>query len=333
MSGPSSNDGGPGMNLQAAIGEINLPANFKIPQLPTFEGKTDPLEHLMAVGTQTTIIGTEEHLKCKLLSSTFKDAALRWYMNLPRNSISSCSDFHKKFVRQFAGSKHIQVTATSLFSIRQGVSETLMEYLARFSEATIKVSNPNQEMFVAAFQNGLKAGHFNESLAQKPTESMQEVMKRAECYIKGEESNAEKRSRDSREGGFDQKDNRTPDRYQRGWQHREREGWHNRGGRTFRNLERRPRQAYEEYSPLNSAKGHDTEKCYKLRDLIEGLIRSGHLRKFMEKTVQVQTAKQEDTEAPLESPQDDKGKETARVAVNTIAGGFTGGGESNSARK
>jgi hypothetical protein len=40
---------------------------------------------------------------------------------------------------------------------------------------TIKVSNPNQEMFVAAFHNGLKAGHFNESLAQKPATSMQEL--------------------------------------------------------------------------------------------------------------------------------------------------------------
>jgi hypothetical protein len=39
-----------------------------------------------------------------------------------------------------------------MFSLRQKSSETLREYLARFSEATIKVSNPNQEMFVAAFQ-------------------------------------------------------------------------------------------------------------------------------------------------------------------------------------
>jgi hypothetical protein len=54
-------------------------------------------------------------------------------------------------------------------------------------------------MFVAAFHNGLKAWHFNESLTQKTVETMQEVMKRAKCYIKCEESNAEKRSRDSRE--------------------------------------------------------------------------------------------------------------------------------------
>jgi hypothetical protein len=35
-------------------------------------------------------------------------------------------------------------------------------------------------MFVAAFQNGLKADQFNESLAQTPSVSMQEIMKRAE---------------------------------------------------------------------------------------------------------------------------------------------------------
>ncbi|KAK2352113.1 hypothetical protein QL285_096818 [Trifolium repens] len=86
-----------------------------------------------------------------------------------------------------------------MFALRQGNSETLREYLARFSEATIKVSNPNQEMFAAAFHNGLRACHFNESLAQKPVETMQEEMKRAEIYIKGEESNAEKRSRDQKE--------------------------------------------------------------------------------------------------------------------------------------
>ncbi|KAK2427748.1 hypothetical protein QL285_026309 [Trifolium repens] len=105
--------------LVQTLWDAQVPANFKIPQLPSFDGKTDPLEHLMAVGTQTSIIGAKEHLKCKLLSSTFKDAALRWYMNLPDNSITSYADFHRKFIHQFAGSKHVQVTATNMFSIRQ----------------------------------------------------------------------------------------------------------------------------------------------------------------------------------------------------------------------
>jgi hypothetical protein len=145
--------------LVQALWDAQVPANFKIHELPSFDGKTDPLEHLMAVGTQTSIIGAEEHFKCKLFSSTFKDAALRWYMNLPNNSVTGYADFHCKFVHQFAGNKHVQVTATNMFALRQGNSETLREYLARFSEVTIKVSNPNQKMFVAAFHNGLKAEH------------------------------------------------------------------------------------------------------------------------------------------------------------------------------
>ncbi|KAK2442060.1 hypothetical protein QL285_013285 [Trifolium repens] len=111
--------------LVQTLWDAQVPANFKIPQLPSFDGKTDPLEHLMAVGTQTSIIGAEEHLKCKLLSSIFKDTALRWYMNLPNNSIASYADFHRKFIHQFAGSKHIQVTTTNMFSLRQGNFETL----------------------------------------------------------------------------------------------------------------------------------------------------------------------------------------------------------------
>src|SRR6266487_2052242 len=185
--------------LCQSLWDSKVPDNFKSPHLPTFDGKTDLVEHLMAVGTQTTIIGAPEHLRYKLLSGTLKDAALRWYMNLPNNSIEIYADFHKKFIHQFSGTKHVKVIATSLFTIRQNYAETLREYLARFSEATITVSNPNKEMFVAAFHNGLKAGHFNESLAQKSATLMQEVIKRASCYIKGEESNAEKCSRDAKE--------------------------------------------------------------------------------------------------------------------------------------
>ena len=47
-------------------------------------------------------------------------------------------------------------------------------------------------MFVGAFQHDLKVGKFNESLAQKSTSNMDEVITRAEFYIKGEGSNMEK---------------------------------------------------------------------------------------------------------------------------------------------
>ncbi|GAU32582.1 hypothetical protein TSUD_146960 [Trifolium subterraneum] len=291
--------------FRQSLWDSKVPDNFKSPHLPTFDGKTDPVEHLMAVGTQTAIIGAPEHLRCKLLSGTFKDAALRWYMNLPNNSIESYADFHKKFIHQFSGTKHVKVTATSLFTIRQNYAETHREYLARFSEATITVSNPNQEMFVAAFHNGLKAGHLNESLASPPPRCKRRYpadreytpLNRARVHVLHEILQA----------GLAPL---PPPRMHNTIMGPDTEAW----------------------CAYHRCKGHETERCFRLRDLIEDLIISDHLRKFLEDAAKGQIA------LPKQAPNQQKGDgrnkgEKQRVAVNTISGGFAGGGESVSARK
>lgn len=48
-------------------------------------------------------------------------------------------------------------------------------------------------MFVGEFQNGLREGYFNISLAQRPVTSLAKEVTLAGCYIKHEENNDEKR--------------------------------------------------------------------------------------------------------------------------------------------
>lgn len=55
--------------------------------------------------------------------------------------------------------------ATILFNICKGPSDSMKEYLVCFNEETIKVIHPNQGMFVEVLQNGVRVGHFNESLS------------------------------------------------------------------------------------------------------------------------------------------------------------------------
>ncbi|GAU23955.1 hypothetical protein TSUD_183540 [Trifolium subterraneum] len=275
----TSNDGRPGMNLQAAVGEIN---RLKAKMIAMEQEKAAEKEKEKEEEAELDNIQESQPLAQALWDA--QDAALRWYMNLPKNSIASYTDFHKKFIHQFAGSKH-NLPALSM---------------CRFNEVTIQVSNPNQEMFVAAVQNGLKAGHFNESLAQKTASTMQEVMKRAECYIKGEESNAEKRSRDSREKPSSR---RSPDRYHRGSSQRS-SRYEDKGSGRYRQPWRsneRTYRAQEEYTELNDLKVH----------VLDEILSSGH----------------------RSPPREDDEKEPKRIAVNTIAGGFAGGGESKAARK
>jgi hypothetical protein len=116
-------------------------------------------------------------------------------------------------------------------------------------------------MFVAAFHNRRHAGHFNESLAQKPAETMQEVMKRAECYIKGEESNAEKRSRDHKEKVPDSGSNRYPEHQRRRWPNKDLRTPRNNGSSYYPH--RRAVKPFEEYAPLNRAKVHILDEICK----------------------------------------------------------------------
>ena len=58
--------------------------------------------------------------------------------------------------------------------------------MTQLSEETIKDTHLIQEMFLGAFQNGLKAGNFNEYFVQKLAALMEEIMTREEYHIKGE---------------------------------------------------------------------------------------------------------------------------------------------------
>jgi len=49
--------------------------------------------------------------------STFSDAALRWYIKLPRFSIISYHDMIRKLSQQFSASRHRKVSSNSLFNV------------------------------------------------------------------------------------------------------------------------------------------------------------------------------------------------------------------------
>ncbi|PNX88784.1 hypothetical protein L195_g044898 [Trifolium pratense] len=81
----------------------------------------------------------------------------------------------------------------------------------------------------------------------------------------------------------------------------------------------------EAWCAYHRCRGHSTEKCFRLRDLIEVLIKSGHLRKFIEDAAQgrvvVPKVPRRDQRDPPDSMEE---LPKTRVSVNTIFGGFSG---------
>lgn len=111
---------------------------LKTSSLAMFDGHNDPYEHVASMCTQITIIEAPNSLKCKLLFSTFMDTVLRWYMGLPITSINNYHELVKKRVHWFTASRHTKMSATSLFNICHGPSESLKDYLTLFNKSTIR---------------------------------------------------------------------------------------------------------------------------------------------------------------------------------------------------
>jgi hypothetical protein len=61
-----------------------------------------------------------------------------------------------------------------------------------------------------------------------------------------------------------------------------------------------------------------------LRDLIEELIKSGHLRKFLDDAANGKVVVPKVQRDPQRDQGENSGGEKVRIAVNTIAGGFAG---------
>jgi len=262
----------------------------------------------------------------------------------------------RKLSQQFSSSHHQKVSSNSLFNVRQGRNESLQAYLARFHDSTIKVSNPNQELFVGAFQNGLRVGQFNESLAQKPADSMEEIMARPECYIKGEESNVEKRARDVKEkgsSGSERKNYDVPPNIDRGAFKRQPERDRNTrryAPKHFTPLKVRPEGILKEvykfklipeanpprthvmgnnkdtWCKYHRVRGQDTDDCLHLKGEIERLIQNGKLRGYAKEKYDEDRRRSDET-------RDNRCGEETKHTLNTILEGFAGGGELNASRK
>jgi hypothetical protein len=211
-------------------------------------------------------------------------------------------------------------------------------------------------MFMGAFQIGLRAGQFNESLAQKPADSMEEIIARIECYIKGEESNVEKKARVTKErgnSGSERKNYYVPPNRDIGTfkKHYEREQDAPRyipEHLTPLNLrpERIMKEVYESkiirepYPPRNHimgqsrdawckyhrVKGHDTDDCLHLKREIEKLIQNWKLRGYTKERYCEEKKRSEDA-------RETKQGEETRHTLNTISRYFAEGGESSTSRK
>ena len=126
-----------------------------MPQIKTFDGTKDPVDHLNTYKNQMELHGYQDPVRCRAFAITLKGSALAWFNRLPPASISSFKELSIAFVSQFIRARTYRKPSYHLLIVKQGPQENLRSYVQRFNSESLRVDIPDEKFAITAFIVGL----------------------------------------------------------------------------------------------------------------------------------------------------------------------------------
>ena len=151
----------------ASINGHPLPPKFKMPSLDSYDGMSDPFDHIATFKTTMHLQGVPDEIMRRAFPTTLKGSARVWFSKIPPSSVSSFEELSKLFVNNFIrGQKHKR-SSSSLLTIEQGENESLRSFITRFNREALSVDEVDDKLLLAAFHNGVNSDLFIHKLYEK----------------------------------------------------------------------------------------------------------------------------------------------------------------------
>jgi hypothetical protein len=270
-----------------------MPTNVK-----TYDGTGDPDDHLKIFESAAAIENWPQPVWCHMFNSTLVGNARTWFSKLPRRSINGFEELRKAFRLNFTQRKKCAKNPVELARVKQRQGESTSAYMERFMDECIQVKACPEVLKISGFMNGINNPELIRKLNDKVPQSFDELTKRTRSFIQGEAAAA-----DSKKGYSTFKPQEQSRR-----QSNDQSGNHNRNyrnqgsGRDNDNyvpLTKTPKEIFaaeganfpkpppmrtpEEkrigggYCEYHEQKGHSTNECVQLRQLIDKLVKEGKM--------------------------------------------------------
>ncbi|XP_058219832.1 uncharacterized protein LOC131330306 [Rhododendron vialii] len=181
----------------AEVMGLPLPRKFKMLQLETFNGSTDPLDHLETYKSLMHLQAVPDEVMCRAFPVLLKRSARAWFNKLPPRSIRSFKELSTSFVSYFIAGQRYGKPATHLLTVKQVRWESLRDYTIRFNKEVVQIDEAGDNVSITAYIAGLYSGQFLYLVSQEPPKTLAELMLRAQKHMNAEEAVYAKRSRDS----------------------------------------------------------------------------------------------------------------------------------------
>ena len=172
----------------ASVTSFPLPPKFCMPQVESYDGSKDPLNHLESFKTLMHLQGVTNEIMCRAFPTTLKGPVRIWFSRLTSNSIGNFKELSSQFASHFIRGHRYKKSTACLVSIKQREDETLRSYIACFNKEALSINDANDKILVAAFTNGLQKGQFLFSLYKNDSKTMSNVIYWATKYMNAEDT-------------------------------------------------------------------------------------------------------------------------------------------------
>ena len=87
----------------ASVKSFPLPHKFCMPQIDSYDGVKDPLDHLETFKTLMHLQGVADEIMCRAFPTMLKGAARIWFSRLMPGSIGTFKELSAQFTSHFIG--------------------------------------------------------------------------------------------------------------------------------------------------------------------------------------------------------------------------------------
>jgi hypothetical protein len=159
------------------------PPSYKPPQLPMYDGHSDPKQFLMNYEATISSYGGNTAVMAKSFVMAVKSVAQTWYSSLRPGTITSWQKLKDMLVTRFQGFKTKPVTAQALFQCTQDHEEYLQAYVRRFLRLRAQAHTVPNEIVIEAMIKGLRLGPIAQYFARKPPQTLKKLLQKMDEYI------------------------------------------------------------------------------------------------------------------------------------------------------